>query len=294
MNKQDFNTLVTNPGLINEQGMSLIQTIIGRFPYCQSAHLLQAYYLYRSKDPRFEEVMKKSAVYLGDRRRLRSLQQEWDQELEVVTEPLSQEEGTQQGEISETTEFPITEQDIDLGKVMELLSEDPDTLPEVTDVSDVPVPVISASTRPETPAVDAAGKNVPAETVPPSASTCSRDDLLAIVKKRLAEIQSGKEYEPVSLKEILHQPPPISKEELIDRFIINEPQITRPKVSFNAPSDNIQKGNTDDGEIVSETLAKLYASQGNSHKAIQIYQKLSLVIPEKSRYFAAQIQKLRH
>jgi hypothetical protein len=47
------------------------------------------------------------------------------------------------------------------------------------------------------------------------------------------------------------------------------------------------------GSIASETLAKLLAHQGYHDKAIAMYQQLSLDIPEKSRYFADQIQKLQ-
>jgi hypothetical protein len=49
----------------------------------------------------------------------------------------------------------------------------------------------------------------------------------------------------------------------------------------------------DEEEIVSETLALLYARQGNIQKAIHIYQKLSLRFSEKSRYFAAQIENIK-
>jgi hypothetical protein len=46
-------------------------------------------------------------------------------------------------------------------------------------------------------------------------------------------------------------------------------------------------------ELVSENLAKIHARQGNTAKALQIYQQLKLKYPEKSSYFEAQIQTLR-
>lgn len=46
-------------------------------------------------------------------------------------------------------------------------------------------------------------------------------------------------------------------------------------------------------ELVSESLAKVYAKQGKVEKAIEMYQKLSLLNPEKNTYFATQIQNLQ-
>ena len=45
--------------------------------------------------------------------------------------------------------------------------------------------------------------------------------------------------------------------------------------------------------IVTETLAKLMESQGKISKAIQIYERLSLTLPEKSAYFADKIETLK-
>ncbi|MBK9336100.1 MAG: hypothetical protein IPM98_05760 [Lewinellaceae bacterium] len=45
--------------------------------------------------------------------------------------------------------------------------------------------------------------------------------------------------------------------------------------------------------IVSETLARLYVQQGYREKAIQMYERLCLAFPDKSAYFAAEIEKLK-
>ena len=46
------------------------------------------------------------------------------------------------------------------------------------------------------------------------------------------------------------------------------------------------------GEPASETLARIYADQGLYDRAIAVYEKLILLDPEKSAYFAALIDKL--
>jgi hypothetical protein len=84
------------------------------------------------------------------------------------------------------------------------------------------------------------------------------------------------------------------EDRIIERFIQQEPQIKSPA---NAKLDNenkAQKSAEDQGEVVSETLAKIYKDQMLYHKAINAYKKLMLKYPEKSRYFADQIQELEN
>jgi hypothetical protein len=52
-----------------------------------------------------------------------------------------------------------------------------------------------------------------------------------------------------------------------------------------------EKSNTED-EILTETMAEVLAQQGKISKAIEVYQKLSLLNPSKSAYFAAKIESI--
>jgi tetratricopeptide (TPR) repeat protein len=81
---------------------------------------------------------------------------------------------------------------------------------------------------------------------------------------------------------------------LIDRFLEAQPKmpIIKPGEAVSASaSHQTEKDEYDD--LVTETLASIYAQQGYYKKAIQIFEKLSLKYPEKSTYFAAQIEKIK-
>jgi hypothetical protein len=53
-----------------------------------------------------------------------------------------------------------------------------------------------------------------------------------------------------------------------------------------------EKSNADN-EILTEAMAAVLASQGKAEKAVELYQKLSLLNPAKSAYFAAKIEQLK-
>lgn len=82
-------------------------------------------------------------------------------------------------------------------------------------------------------------------------------------------------------------------ETLIEKFIENEPGITRGGADYSKMGDLSKNSNRDDEEWVTETLAKIYEMQGNSSKALKIYQKLRLRFPDKNDYFAGLIDNLK-
>lgn len=80
---------------------------------------------------------------------------------------------------------------------------------------------------------------------------------------------------------------------LIDRFIQQQtPPQQPPKATFFTPQQAGKRSLEDTSDLVTETLAGIYAKQGNLAKARDAYRRLALKYPEKSAYFAALSQKL--
>lgn len=110
-------------------------------------------------------------------------------------------------------------------------------------------------------------------------------------KKRLKEAQeNSNKQEPYT-----EDKTSMSKKEindLLDRFIREEPSLSKPSKEFFNPSKSAKRSLEDSADLVSETLAKIHEMQGNYSKAISAYKQLSLLYPEKKAFFANQIKKI--
>lgn len=79
---------------------------------------------------------------------------------------------------------------------------------------------------------------------------------------------------------------------LIERFIIEEPHIHPPSSEKLDTENKAKKSSEDADALVTETLAKIYLDQMLYHKALDTYKKLLLKFPEKSVYFAGQVESI--
>lgn len=85
--------------------------------------------------------------------------------------------------------------------------------------------------------------------------------------------------------------------DLIDQFLNNVPNIQRnttpPVPGEKFENEDISLGSVSEPEeLATEQLAQIYIQQRYFDKAIEVYKKLSLKYPEKSIYFASQIEKI--
>ncbi len=83
-------------------------------------------------------------------------------------------------------------------------------------------------------------------------------------------------------------------ESILDKFLRENPVITRPKAEFYSPINMARQSAEESEEMVSETLAQIYVRQGLYKKAILTYEKLVLLYPDKKTYFASLIDQIRN
>ena len=82
---------------------------------------------------------------------------------------------------------------------------------------------------------------------------------------------------------------------LIDAFLAKgDVKIGPVRDSLETTEEWAKQGLVEDSSLVTETMAKLYAQQGQMSRARKAYKLLALKYPEKSVYFAAQLKKLRN
>jgi hypothetical protein len=116
-----------------------------------------------------------------------------------------------------------------------------------------------------------------------------------------ADFSGGSIAEPGQTPEILGEtyerseiPEKQKQADLIDKFILSNPRIEPRKEKSDLPLEDLSDQFTEEkGGFITETLARIYINQGYYSKAIEIYEKLSLKFPEKSGYFATQIERIK-
>ncbi len=81
---------------------------------------------------------------------------------------------------------------------------------------------------------------------------------------------------------------------LIEQFLNSEAGVIKADKETMLEGDVSEGSVKEDDSFITDTLAKIYVKQGLHAKAIYAYERLSLKYPEKSAYFAAQIEKIKN
>ncbi len=75
------------------------------------------------------------------------------------------------------------------------------------------------------------------------------------------------------------------------------PQSEVPKITDLVSEQKVEQmaeHSIDRGEVITETMAEVWVKQGNKEKAIETYNKLSLLNPDKSAYFASLAEQVKN
>ena len=85
----------------------------------------------------------------------------------------------------------------------------------------------------------------------------------------------------------------------LDRFIVEKPSLLRASITSRECPATFDQAEIDASELFddsgfyTETLARIYTSQGFYKRALDVYAKLILLYPEKSAYFATLGKELK-
>jgi hypothetical protein len=282
--------MIENSGPSDRSAIGEVNELINIFPYFQSAYLLLLKGLQNTSDVKFENQLRVSAMRIADREVLYYLLKK-----ETVAEEILEGEPPQKSNIS--IENPDSQQTvIDSAKnsddfINEIEKESLRRNPEVDQedqrgiISD---DVVDEELNASIIFIDNEPDSVEEKVIymDPGFSVPEPAELLELETEEMTNVTPEPVQETVSQKQL--------QSELIDRFIITNPRIEPRKEKSDSPLDDISAPFVEEkGVFVSETLARIYVNQGYYSRAIDIYEKLSLKFPEKSSYFASQIEKVK-
>lgn len=95
------------------------------------------------------------------------------------------------------------------------------------------------------------------------------------------------------LKQVALPPMPLAESPSVE---VEMPAAQEPELAYNLPDlrGMAERSVKEKEEVASETLADLLARQGHVAKALEMYERLCLLFPEKKATFAARIENLKN
>ena len=319
MNKNQFISLIKKPTSIDEKGLKSIKSLTDSFPYCQIAHILDAKANSDANTMHANDTLKKAAVYSTNRTKLKHIinlkgssapKQSVETKAAAPTKVEEKKEEVKETKILEKAKPTKLVQDDIASEIQRTLAKSKEIKKNTVDVKvEVKEPKKEEKKTPPKKTKKTAEKSTEVkketskkkieeylENLPlPTFSVYSSRLGGLIVNDSDDFASTSFDYQPYNY--YISAPEKLNKSTIIDEFIEKAPSIKRikPDAKSNQPIENLADKSIKRKRVPkTETLAKLYLSQGNKAKALKIYEDLLLKVPEKRTYFAAQIEKLKN
>jgi hypothetical protein len=299
MNRNDFLRMIHNSGPSDRNTIGEVNDLINIFPYFQSAYMLLLKGLQNTSDVRFENQLRISAMHIANREVLYYFLK---QPLAIFESPVVESRnavaGSEQAADNQQTVIESGRNSQDLINEIERLSGGD---METETYKEHPVAIAEDSDNIDSDAmifmIDENSGAVEEKIIymDPGFSFPESPDLLELDTDEPGYAETGPEI-IIEYPEPEHSPASDKQlqTDLIDKFIMANPRIEPSRDKTEKPVEDISKQFVEEKEgFVTETLARIYVGQGYYSKAIDIYEKLSLKFPEKSSYFATQIEKVK-
>lgn len=312
MDKQRFSSLLKDPSQVTNSDIKALNEYRKKYPYFQSLYVVVAKALKEREHPKTEAFIKKAAIYSANRSHLKSIiEGEYpdvnsrpSQAIKTVTHA---EKPQAKKEETKTAPSPTPPKEV-LPKVHAVEQEE--TKKQTTQTPEAKETEKQKQTKEPTPETKKQSsvststnkeEKVTSEPEPKITENKISQELAEIeaTKKRIEALLSGQleeEEKPKKKSSGKSSGRKKSQIEIIEKFIKDQPQIDKDKIAAAEAieiEDLAGKSIKEQDAFETETLAKLMVKQGKLKKAEKIYEKLSLKFPEKSTYFASQIQKLK-
>lgn len=317
MKQKEFINLLSNPANAGSNDLASLQELKKQFPFFHSAHMLLTLVSRKYDSGLYQQTLKQTAISIPNRARLHSLLNE------LVNKPIVETKvEVEQEEVKPLLEEKVSE--IDHLKAIELTAEAKEEELNKLVEKEIQKDIITAFVEKEvlkTPdwykkqetahnkePITELTENKKEEDVPQISSGSFSDWLQALKKADRVEEKSvtkdknedekvekklKTEVKPIAEKDKIEKK--AKQQSIIDKIIEVNPSTIRldPNQRFFAADTKAKESLIENEELVTETLAKIYALQGNISKAVRAYEILSLKFPQKSAYFATLIQNLK-
>ena len=262
MNLIEFTKILHNPNLLKKEDAESLENILQEYPFFQAARVLHLSALKKQSSFKYNTALKKTAAFTTDRSILFDF---------ITTDDFVMENYISKKEKPEKESEPVPAKPKS-DKKAERKEEVQETRTEET------------QEKPQTET----GKKESKETLPVGKPISFKKEDSFSFNEWLNLTGMTPVREERSVKKPAENPQ--EKKDLIDKFITDKPKI-RPSGSSDV-TDYSEYGTVENEHLMTETLAHVYLEQKKYSKAITAFRILSLKYPEKSSFFANQIEEI--